>query len=224
MPWKRMMVVAVLVALAGVAAASSARAWNHIHYGNYPYHSDPVKRWLSVTCQAHGVSYISDDGIESDGDNECDDPLTSPTAICVDGTTYYYVNEDVYFSPQFLVDHINGAVDMSGNSFGHSASVGACGTTGKKGQKIQGPDRYIFCAVAGNTHPDGSPITPGVALNLPADQVLYDPHYQGATPGFWVPGVGATCSLTPEQAAIAAVSTKKVNHTGGTGDPNQPEI
>ena len=51
-----------------------------------------------------------------------------------------------------------------------------------------------------------------------------DDHYKGATIGFFVAGVGATCQLTPEQAALAAASTTKVNHVGGTGDPNQPEL
>ena len=44
--------------------------------------------------------------------------------------------------------------------------------------------------------------------------------------GFFVPGLGATCSLTPAQAALAGGSTKKVNHTGHTGhtgDSNEPE-
>ena len=68
------------------------------------------------------------------------------------------------------------------------------------------------------------PIAPGTSLNLPADQAASDPHYQGATPGFFVPGLGAICSLSPEQAALVAASTKHVNHTGGSGDYNQPEL
>jgi hypothetical protein len=87
-----------------------------------------------------------------------------------------------------------------------------------------GPDRYIFCAISGNTALDGTAIPPGTSLNLTADQVLNDTHYKGATPGFFVKGEGATCSLTPAQAALAATSTMKVNHTGGSGDYNQPEI
>jgi hypothetical protein len=224
MPGKRSVVVA-LIALAGLAAVSTAGAYNHDRGQTYRYRSDPLRRWLSVTCQVNGFAYLADDGIENDGAEGCDDPVDSPTTICVDGTTYQYVTEDPYFSAAFFVDHVNGASDEMGEPFGHSASLGACGSGGggKKG-KIQGPDRYIFCAVVGNTHPDGWPITPGVALNLPADQVLYDPHYKGATPAFWVPGVGPTCQLTPAQAALAASSTTKVNHTGGAGDPNQPEL
>jgi hypothetical protein len=88
----------------------------------------------------------------------------------------------------------------------------------------QGPDRYIFCAVAGNTDVNGNPIAPGASLNLEPDQVTGDDHYKGATIGFFVAGLGATCQLTPAQAALAAASTKKVNHVGGTGDYTQPEI
>jgi hypothetical protein len=88
----------------------------------------------------------------------------------------------------------------------------------------QGPDRYIFCAVAGNTDVNGNPIAPGTSLNLEPDQVTGDEHYKGATIGFFVAGLGATCQLTPAQAALAAASTTKVNHVGGTGDYNQPEI
>jgi len=212
----------VLVVLAGLITAAAASAYNHDHDHNYRYHSDPVGRWLSVTCQAGGVAYLVDDGIETGGAEGCDEPIVSPTTICIDGRTYPYVAGDPYFNAAFLVDHVNGASDQSGETFGHSAGIGACG--GGRGARIQGPDRYVFCAVAGNTHPDGWPITPGVALNLPADQVLYDLHYIGATPAFWVPGVGATCSLSPAQAALAASSTRKVNHRGGTGDPNQPEV
>jgi hypothetical protein len=104
----------------------------------------------------------------------------------------------------------------------NSIEAGACASPAAP--KPQGPDRYIYCAVAGNTWPDGTPIAPGTALNLPADQAASDPHYKGATIGFWVPGEGATCSLTPAQAALAAASTKKVNHVGGTGDYNEPEV
>jgi hypothetical protein len=106
----------------------------------------------------------------------------------------------------------------------NSIAAGACPQGGGGGAPPQGPDRYIYCAVAGNTWPDGTPIAPGTSLNLPADQANNDPHYKGATIGFFVKGRGATCSLDSGQAAIAAGSTQKVNHTGGTGDPNQPEV
>jgi hypothetical protein len=87
-----------------------------------------------------------------------------------------------------------------------------------------GPDRYIYCAVQGNTRPDGTSIPPGASLNLLAEQAASDPRYLGATIGFWVPGLGATCQLTPAQAALAAETTRHVNHVGGTNDPNQPDL
>jgi hypothetical protein len=88
----------------------------------------------------------------------------------------------------------------------------------------QGPDRFIYCSVAGDTDQDGNPLVPGTSLNLLFGQPLVDAHYTGATPGFWIPGVGVTCSLTPQQAALAAASSTKVNHVGGHGDVNQPEV
>ncbi len=87
-----------------------------------------------------------------------------------------------------------------------------------------GPDRYGYCSVAGNTDASGKPLAPGTFLNLYMAQPDTDKHYTGATPGYWVQGAGATCTLSPQQAAIAAASTTKVNHVGATGDPNQPEF
>lgn len=114
----------------------------------------------------------------------------------------------------------------NGCAIGASLIAGVCLTTGKPQPQPQpqGPDRYIYCAVQGNTWPGGTSIPPGTALNLPADQAASDPHYLGATIGFWVPGLGATCQLTPAQAALAAGTTHHVNHVGGTDDPNQPNF
>jgi hypothetical protein len=77
-----------------------------------------------------------------------------------------------------------------------------------------GPDRYGFCSVAGNTYPDGTPIPVGTFLNLLQDQPATDDHYTGATPAFWMEGVGITCDVSPAQAALAADSGAKVNHVG----------
>jgi hypothetical protein len=92
---------------------------------------------------------------------------------------------------------------------------GACG-----GPVPQGPDRYIYCAAAGNTDANGNPLGVGQTLNLKWGEPAGDKHYTGATLGFWVQGVGLTCQLTPAQAALAAASTVKVNHTGA---PNSQE-
>jgi hypothetical protein len=89
---------------------------------------------------------------------------------------------------------------------------------------VQGPDRYGYCSIAGNTTATGVPIAPGTFLNLEFGQPGSDPHYTGATPAFWVEGVGVTCTLSPSQAAIASAATSKVNHTGGTGDSNTPDF
>jgi hypothetical protein len=104
----------------------------------------------------------------------------------------------------------------------HRVGEGACPTA--PARIVQGPDRYGFCAVAGNSTMDGQPIVPGTFLNLEIGQATSDEHYKGATPAFWVEGVGITCSLSPAQAALAAASTGKVNHIGKTGDYNLPDF
>jgi hypothetical protein len=88
----------------------------------------------------------------------------------------------------------------------------------------QGPDRYIYCASAGNTDPAGNPLGAGQTLNLEFGQPDQDKHYAGATLGFWVQGVGLTCQLTPAQAALAAASTTKVNHTGAANTQEGAQV
>ena len=60
------------------------------------------------------------------------------------------------------------------------------------------------------------PLGVGAFLNLEYGQPGTGDHYTGATPAFWVEGVGITCDLSPSQAAIAAASTAMVNHIGGS--------
>lgn len=85
-----------------------------------------------------------------------------------------------------------------------------------------GPDRYGYCSVAGNTDESGEPLGAGTFLNLLYGQPDTDPHYAGATPAFWVEGVGLTCDLSPGQAAIAAATTVEVNHVGETSSEQGP--
>ncbi len=106
-----------------------------------------------------------------------------------------------------------------GCAVGAALIAGVCVGTG-----AGGPDRYGYCSVPGNTSATGEPLPVGTFLNLERGQPDRDQHYTGATPAFWVQGVGITCSLNPAQAALAAASTTKVNHTGGHGDPNQPDF
>jgi hypothetical protein len=81
------------------------------------------------------------------------------------------------------------------------------------------PPRIAYCAVAGNTWKDGTPITPGTFLNLLAGQPNTDSHYTGAVVAWYVQGVGLTCSLSPAQASLAATSTLRA---GGGGDLETP--
>jgi hypothetical protein len=84
----------------------------------------------------------------------------------------------------------------------------------------QGPDRYIYCAGAGDVGADGKPLGLGQTLNLLFGEQVGSKFFPSATLGFWVQGLGLTCQLTPAQAALAAASTIKVNHTGA---PNSQE-
>jgi hypothetical protein len=218
---KRILVLALLAVAASLVVAATANATQ--------YPSDPVPGWLVSQQVIDGVNYLCDDAQEGEWDPSfpvCDeqpnDGESSLTGICIDGVAYNYISDD--FDNVAFSDAINNATDESGVSFGHVASPCAPPISQQTTVTHSGPDRYVFCAVAGNTDLNGTPIVPGTTVNILLDQASSDPHYKGATPGFWVPGEGATCSLTPQQAALAASSTKKVNHVGTSGDPNQPEI
>lgn len=67
---------------------------------------------------------------------------------------------------------------------------------GEEGTEPQGPVRAIYCSVEGNTV-NGAAIAPGTALNLTLGQPARDPRYKGATPAFFVEGIGATCDPPP---------------------------
>jgi hypothetical protein len=88
----------------------------------------------------------------------------------------------------------------------------------------QGPDRYIYCAAAGNTDANGNPLGVGQTLNLKYGEPDQDKRYAGATLGFWVQGAGLTCQLTPAQAALASASTVKVNHTGAANTQEGAQV
>jgi hypothetical protein len=54
-----------------------------------------------------------------------------------------------------------------------------------------------YCAVAGNTWPDGTAIAPGTFLNLELGQASSDPNYKGAPPSAYFQGIGITCDNPP---------------------------
>jgi hypothetical protein len=84
----------------------------------------------------------------------------------------------------------------------HAAgSTGATGTSGSTpshpaAQNLP-PGRGGYCAVSGNTFPDGTPIPPGTFLNLELGQPDTDPYYSGAYPANYIEGVGLTCDPPP---------------------------
>jgi hypothetical protein len=202
--------VACLAIGASVAGARTVRATA----------GDPVPGYLLSQCVVNGVTYLSDDASEGEWSGSCptdEGPSIGVTGICIDNVPYNYISDD----------HDNVAFSALINSagFGHTAATCTPPINRTASTWIpSGPDRYIFCAAQGNTDLNGNAITPGSSLNIFPDQAMTDPHYKGASIGFWVSGEGATCSLTPAQASLAATSTKKVNHVGGTGDINQPEV
>lgn len=114
---------------------------------------------------------------------------------------------------------------------GHDKGVSDCmalhvvagSVAGLKVPTSSGPDRYGYCTVTGNANPfTGLPYGMNTFVNLLQDQPVTDDHYKGATPAFWVEGVGITCDLTPAQAALAAASTTKVNHVGVANNEEGP--
>ena len=80
-----------------------------------------------------------------------------------------------------------------------SANAQATGATGHADEEpFEHPiARVGYCAVAGNTFPDGTAVKPGTFLNLPLGQPETDPNYKGATIAKWVDGIGPTCDPAP---------------------------
>ncbi|MGZ4384645.1 MAG: hypothetical protein ACXVY3_08595 [Gaiellaceae bacterium] len=77
------------------------------------------------------------------------------------------------------------------------------------------PDRFGYCAVAGNTWQDGSPIPVGTFLNLVWDQPSKDAHYSGATIASFVQGRGITCDPAPAGYVQQGLATNEMHVPGG---------
>jgi hypothetical protein len=114
----------------------------------------------------------------------------------------------------------NSGDNGSGETGGGSEDTGGGGAILAPAARAtsSGPDRYGYCSVVGNTWQDGSPISPGTFLNLLGGQPDTDSHYTGATPAFWVEGLGITC----DPQAMAAGAPVKVDHLGNTNGENGP--
>jgi hypothetical protein len=113
-------------------------------------------------------------------------------------------------------------VKGSGNDEGGNDEEGG-GTLAPAAAPVSsGPDRYGYCSVQGNSLPDGTPLAPGTFLNLLLDQPSADEHYTGATPAYWMEGVGITCDLPPAQAASVSSTPPLVNHVGATNTEQGP--
>lgn len=81
----------------------------------------------------------------------------------------------------------------------YAAGLGKSGGTGS-GQPHTDPPPMTnvgYCAVAGNTWPDGTPIPPGKFIPLPFGQPDTDPHYKGAVLAIYVQGYGLMCPPAP---------------------------
>jgi hypothetical protein len=172
--------------------------------------SDPVSSWLTPYSCNDGPARIYDDIWEYGTNEDCSyDDETVP--ICVDGANYTIYSD---YPPEITNENWGMIADI--REEGHSASAGYCTNR----PPPQGPDRYIYCAGAGDVGLDGKPLGVGQTLNLQFGEQVGSKLFPNATLGFWVKSVGLTCQLTPEQAALAAASTVKVNHTGA---PNTQE-
>lgn len=87
---------------------------------------------------------------------------------------------------------------------------GGTGSTGHHGDPHSEPppvSNVGYCAVAGNTWPDGTPIPPGKFLQLPYGQPDNDPHYKGATLAIFVQGFGLMCPPAPPGYVHAGLYT-----------------
>jgi hypothetical protein len=83
---------------------------------------------------------------------------------------------------------------FDGDTMGESSCPG--GSAADEVVVPQEPVRAIYCSAAGNTV-NGVPVPPGTALNLYLGQPGFDLSYKGATPAFFVEGIGATCDPPP---------------------------
>jgi len=79
------------------------------------------------------------------------------------------------------------------------------------------PARAGYCSAPGDTTMSGDPITPGTFLNLRLGQPNGDQHYLGATPAFFVEGIGLTCD--PPSSAFTSANEPLVDETGKPGVP-----
>lgn len=75
-------------------------------------------------------------------------------------------------------------------------------------------ERAGYCAVAGNTRPSGTAISPGTFLDLFAGQPATDPHYKGALTTYFYQGLGISCDVLP-----GYTKTGETVGSGGSGDP-----
>ena len=100
---------------------------------------------------------------------------------------------------------------FDGDTMGPSACPAGTVPAGASAAPAQEPVRAIYCSVAGNTM-NGVPVPPGTAVNLYLGQPGFDPAYKGATPAFFVEGMGATCD--PPPAGWAFDGSTYVDGTG----------
>jgi hypothetical protein len=79
------------------------------------------------------------------------------------------------------------------------------------------PARGGYCSATGDTDLSGNPIIPGTFLNLRLGQPRGDVHYLGATPAFYVEGIGLTCD--PPSSAYTSAGEPLVDQTGKAAPP-----
>jgi hypothetical protein len=96
-------------------------------------------------------------------------------------------------------------------------TYGTAGTPGAPAPFRGDPARGGYCSAPGDTDLSGSPIIPGTFLNLRLGQPRGDVHYLGATPAFYVEGIGLTCD--PPSSAYTSAGEPLVDQTGKAAAP-----
>ena len=107
----------------------------------------------------------------------------------------------------------------SSASLGFSSAAAQYGGGGSTSSTAGNPNeqtRAGYCSVAGNTTPTGVPYPVGTFLNLLIGQPDTDPNYKGATPAFYIKGIGLTCNL-PGSATPGGATVDSTGHSGAPG-------
>ena len=129
------------------------------------------------------------------------------------GSGVYNANQGGTSSP----DAVFGEFSTSNQQLSFYVEYSPAGAPGAPAPFRAEPARAGYCSAPGDTTMNGDPIIPGTFLNLRLGQPRGDLHYTGATPAFYVQGVGLTCD--PPSSAFTSAGEALVDQTGKPGAP-----